>query len=64
MMEFLLQNLGTIIVGAILALVLVAAFMKIRKDKKNGKGCGCGCGCSGCPSAGMCSSVNDKKDVK
>ena len=58
MMEFLSANLGTIIVGAIVLLILVAAFMKIRKDKKNGNGCGCGC--SGCPSAGMCSSLKTK----
>ena len=62
MLEFLSANLGTIVVGAILTLVLVAAFLKIRKDKKEGKGCGCGCGCSGCPSAGMCSSLKAKDE--
>ena len=62
MMEFLSQNLGTIFVAAVLALILVAAFLKIRKDKKEGKGCGCGCGCSGCPSAGMCSSAKNKDE--
>lgn len=52
MLDFLQANIGTIAVGLILVIILAAAFMKIRKDKKNGAGCGCGC--SGCPSAGMC----------
>ena len=61
MLEFLTQNAGTIIVSAVLILVLVLAFMKIRKDRKSGKGC-CG-GCSGCPSQGICSKAEntDKK---
>lgn len=59
MLGFLQQNLGTIVVGVILAVILVAVFLKIRKDKKNGKGCGCGC--EGCSSAGMCSSGTGAK---
>lgn len=52
MLELIKDNLGTILVAAVLAVILIMAFMKVRKDKKSG--CGCGCGCSGCPSEGMC----------
>lgn len=52
MLEFLTHNAGTILVAAVLAVILILAFMKIRKDRKNGSGCGCGC--SGCPSKGVC----------
>ncbi|MBR3817442.1 MAG: FeoB-associated Cys-rich membrane protein [Clostridia bacterium] len=50
MIGFLKENLGTIVVGAILAAVLIMAAFKIRKDKKSGKGCcgncsSCGCDC-------------------
>ncbi|MBQ6600146.1 MAG: FeoB-associated Cys-rich membrane protein [Clostridia bacterium] len=62
MLDFLQANLGTIAVGAILAIILVAAFLKIRKDKKNGGGCGCGC--SGCPSAGMCHGSKEQQENK
>lgn len=62
MLDFLQANLGTIAVGAILVIILIAAFLKIRKDKKNGGGCGYGC--SGCPSAGMCTQSENKGDKK
>ncbi len=61
MIDFLKENLGTIIVGAVLIVILASAFIKVRKDKKEGKGCGCGC--AGCPSQGMChSSMQNNKD--
>ena len=52
MIDFFKENLGTIIVGAVLLVILASALIKLRKDKKEGKGCGCGC--AGCPSQGMC----------
>ena len=62
MAEYLNENLGTIIVAAVLAVILVAAVMKIRRDKKNGKGCGCGC--AGCPSQGVCHKAEVNSDKK
>ena len=62
MLEFLTQNAGTIIVSAVLILVLVLAFMNIRKDRKSGKGC-CG-GCSGCPSQGVCGKAPENNGKK
>ena len=62
MLEFLTQNGGTILVATVLAVILLAAFMKIRKDKKEGKGCGCGC--AGCPSQGICHKNEENSDKK
>ena len=48
MLEFLQQNFGTIIVGAIVLAIITFAIVKIIRDKRAGK-CNCGCeGCSGC----------------
>ncbi|MBQ6322740.1 MAG: FeoB-associated Cys-rich membrane protein [Lachnospiraceae bacterium] len=46
--EWLAQNAGTLIVGAILILLVFFAIRNIVKNRKNG---GCGCGCSGCGSS-------------
>ena len=59
MLEFLKLNGGTILVGAIVLMIVVAAFVKTRSDRK--KGGGCGCGCAGCPSQGMCH-INNKEN--
>ena len=48
MLEFIQQNLGSIIVGAIVLAIVAAAVIKIIRDKRAGK-CNCGCeGCGGC----------------
>lgn len=61
MLDFFTANLGTIVVGAVVLLIILFAAFRIRKDKKEGKSCSCGCSCSGCPSAGMChGNVTDK----
>lgn len=53
MLAFLTENIGTIIVLAVLAVIVCAIVIKMIKDKKNGKN-SCGCGCENCPSSGMC----------
>lgn len=53
MLDFLIGNMPTIIVGTVVALVILIVSFKMIKDKKNGKS-SCGCNCAGCPSAGMC----------
>ena len=51
--QFIVDNLGTIAVGAIVALVIgVVAFIMIR-DKAQGKS-SCGGGCAGCPMSDKC----------
>lgn len=53
MLDFLANNLSTIIVSAIVLAVVAGIVIKMIKDKKSKKS-SCGCGCSGCPSAGAC----------
>ena len=51
--DFLSQNIGTIIVLALLSLIVfLVVFFKLRA-KKQGKG-GCSCGCADCPMSGKC----------
>ena len=55
MLDFLRENLSTIIIGLIILAVTVGIIAKMIKDKKNGKSsCNCGCGCESCPSAEIC----------
>ena len=56
-MEFITQNIGTIAVLFILAVIIGLIINKMRKDKKEGKS-GCGCGCSGCAIKDSCPSQN------
>lgn len=58
MINFIIDNLGTIIVSAILASAVVLAIRKLYKDKKAGKSA-CGCKCAGCPNASMCHNGKD-----
>ncbi len=55
MLEFLSQNIGTIIVLLILLAVVAAIIAGQVKAKKQGRS-SCGCGCKGCPNSGMCHS--------
>ncbi len=53
MIEFIVHNLGTILVGLIVLAIVVAIVVKQIKNHKAGKS-SCGCGCENCPSASMC----------
>ena len=53
MLDWLMQNAATIIVGAIVATIVGLIVYKMIKDKKNGK-TSCSCGCGGCPMSDMC----------
>jgi len=56
MLNFLITNLGTIIVAVILLLIVTAIIMKLVSDKKKG-GCASCDGCSGaCHYSSECSS--------
>ncbi|MCH5301097.1 MAG: FeoB-associated Cys-rich membrane protein [Ruminococcus sp.] len=56
MLDFLMNNLGTIIVLLIVAAVVFCiVFQSVRKRRKGQSSCSsCGCGCSGCASASIC----------
>ncbi|MGI6361653.1 MAG: FeoB-associated Cys-rich membrane protein [Bacillota bacterium] len=43
MLQFLINNLGTICISAGLTVAVILIIIKLVKDKKSGKGCGCGC---------------------
>lgn len=55
MIEFLKDNLSTIIICIILLCVVAFIIIGMRKNKKAGKSCsGCSCGCSGCSQSDSC----------
>ncbi|MCI8332663.1 MAG: FeoB-associated Cys-rich membrane protein [Clostridiales bacterium] len=55
MLDFFLQNTGTIAVGLLLAAAVCLAIYRIRQNRKKGRSaCGCGCGCRDCPSVNKC----------
>ena len=55
MLDFLRENLSTIIIGLIILAVVAGIIVKMIRDKKNGKGsCSCDCGCESCPSSAIC----------
>lgn len=45
--------MGTIVVGAVTAAVVIAVIVTMIKNKKKGK-TSCGCGCTSCPMQGSC----------
>ncbi len=56
-MDFITQNLGTIIVLAVLLAVLALIVKKMVKNKREGK-TSCGCGCEGCALKDKCHTKN------
>lgn len=44
------------IIGGLILLAVILAFIKIRKDRKSGSCCG---NCSGCSSANQCNAYKD-----
>ena len=54
MLEFLADNIGTIVIGLVLLVVILLVIRKLVKDRKNGSACSCGCGCKDCPSSSLC----------
>lgn len=61
MLEFLMNNWGTIIVCALIVAAMAGLVYSLIKDKKKGKTC-CG-GCSGCAMSGSCSSAHSKGEA-
>ena len=54
MSEFLQNHLGTILVGLVVGIAIVAIVLKMIRDKKKGKSLGCDCGCEGCAKTSGC----------
>lgn len=55
MLNWLTQNIGTIIVCAVLLAIVTAIIVSMVKKKKQGKSMVCNCGsCKSCPMSGSC----------
>ncbi len=62
MMDYLISNIGTIVVFLIIAAVVTLIVIKLRKDKAGGKSsCGSNCGC--CPNSSLCRSGQKNKEL-
>ena len=55
MLAWLLENLATIIICAVLLAGAAAIIVSMVRGRKKGKS-SCGCGCTGCPMDGACHS--------
>ncbi len=62
MLEFLTENIGTIVVGLLLLAAVVLILRKMRRDRKTGNVCGGGC--PGCSGACGCCGQNEKTPEK
>ena len=60
-MQWLADNIGTIIVLLIVAVISGLASYSVIKNKMKG-GCSCGCGCTGCPMAGKCHAEKESQN--
>ena len=50
-MDFIIENIWSIVIGALVLAAVVLAAVKIIKDRKKGK---CSCGCEGCAFSESC----------
>lgn len=53
MLNFWMENAGSIAIGLVVLFIVVLIVAKLYRDRKRGKTT-CGCGCDHCPSSGMC----------
>lgn len=53
MIDWLIQNIGTIVICAVLVCVVALIIRGMIKDKKQGKS-SCGSSCCSCPMSGKC----------
>lgn len=55
MLAWIMGNMATIIISAVLLLVVAAVIASMVRGKRKGKS-SCGCGCAGCAMNGACHS--------
>lgn len=53
MLAWIMENLATILISAVLVVIVAAVIAGMVRDKKKGKS-SCGCGCSSCAMNGAC----------
>lgn len=61
-MSWIIDNLGTIVVGLLLAAIVTAIIIRQVKLKKAGK-TSCGCGCKNCAMAGACHNIKANRPI-
>jgi len=60
MFLWLKENIATIIIGLVLAIVVASIIYSFVKKKKKGVS-SCGCSCGGCPMASKCHGTPDNR---
>jgi hypothetical protein len=63
-MDWLTNNIGSIIVGAIVFAILVAVVASLVRKRKRGVSISCDCGCDGCAASSTCHSSPDDNSPK
>ncbi len=53
MLTWLMENMATIIVSAVLVIVVAVVIVSMVRGKRKGRS-SCGCGCAGCTMNGVC----------
>ena len=53
MFVWIMENMATIVVSAVLLAIVAAVIAVMVRDRKKGKS-SCGCGCAGCAMNGAC----------
>ena len=53
MLIWIMENMATIIISAVLVFVVAAILVSMKRGKRKGKS-SCGCGCAGCAMNGAC----------
>ena len=53
MLAWITENIGTILISAVLLFIVVLIIVKLVKDKKKGRS-SCGCNCAHCAMSGSC----------
>lgn len=63
MLAWLSNNIATVIISLVLAVIVALIIFSLVKNKKKGKS-SCGCNCAHCAMAGSCHSSNQQKGKK
>ena len=53
MLTWIMENMATIIISAVLIIMVAAVIASMVRSKRRGKS-SCGCGCAGCAMNGTC----------
>ncbi len=60
MLTWLMENMATIIISAVLVLMVSISIASMVRSKRKGKS-SCGCGCAGCAMNGACHPAKPEK---